>query len=167
MGNFTCISFLVAGVVGLVAALPLPASAGACITQTCTCDDDCPGLVCSAEGVCCGPPVTGTPCEPGGGGGTAGGATGGTGGAASGAGGAGGTAGATGGAGGTAGGTAGAAGGAATEGTAGGAAGASGAAGGGKSDDDGCSVSGRRAGASALWLAPAVAWLARRRRAAC
>jgi hypothetical protein len=37
--------------------------AGACTSQTCACDDDCSGLVCSSDGHCCGPPITGTPCK--------------------------------------------------------------------------------------------------------
>jgi hypothetical protein len=55
------------------------AGAGACLTTTCKCDDDCSGLVCSADGHCCGPPVTGTPCQKDGGGGGAGGGSGGAG----------------------------------------------------------------------------------------
>jgi hypothetical protein len=45
-------------------ALPDTARAGACTTIPCRCDDDCGGTVCSADGVCCGPPITGTPCVP-------------------------------------------------------------------------------------------------------
>jgi hypothetical protein len=43
------------------------AHAGACTTTRCTCNDDCSGsLVCGDQGgtkYCCGPPVTGTPCQ--------------------------------------------------------------------------------------------------------
>jgi hypothetical protein len=67
---------LVASLVALFAAERL-AGAGACLTQACTCDDDCNGLVCSADGRCCGPPVTGTPCKRDGGAGAGGGGAGG------------------------------------------------------------------------------------------
>jgi hypothetical protein len=66
------------------------AHAGACSSQTCTCDRDCSGLICSSDpamfpGRCCGPPVMlGTPCNGGGGssgsGGTSGDGGGGSGG---------------------------------------------------------------------------------------
>jgi hypothetical protein len=58
------------------------AYAGACSSQTCTCDSDCSGLICSSDpamfpGRCCGPPVSrGTPCNGTGGSAGTGGASG-------------------------------------------------------------------------------------------
>jgi hypothetical protein len=58
------------------------AHAGACSSQTCTCDSDGSGLICSSDpamfpGRCCGPPVSrGTPCTGTGGSAGTGGASG-------------------------------------------------------------------------------------------